>query len=263
MKTFLTSTLVMMFVMQGHAQGPRPVSEPRFPQAFVGGSEINTIEGRRSAGTAFLARIDNAPQIYLLSVRHLLGPDGGFKALTPPEQVPAFVKGIRLHSFTSNGAKDYTLTGVPVPPSADVKAPLFDLAVYKTSGVFPADAAQIAVEKPAIGERVWVIAQVRGGVPHGQFVHPAKVTENGDRWLVCEFENSNIITAGASGAPVLNAEGKVVGIYSGHGGKDGHVLAFAIPSPLILQVIKGEAIPTQAESFPTPREKRGKKVRPE
>jgi len=81
------------------------------------------------------------------------------------------------------------------------------------------------------------------GVAQGQYVHPAKVTENGEqRWLVCEFENPQIVTSGASGAPVLNAAGSIVGVYSGHSGVPGKVKAYVIPSSLIAKVIKGEPV---------------------
>ncbi len=214
--------------------------EPKFPRGFAGSPEFSTTEGRQSAGTAFLAKIPGGKKAYLLTVRHLLGPDGGFKELTPQEKVPSFVKSIRLKALGSNAGKNFQVKGLTVPPETDSKEPLFDLAIFEVAGTFPSDAAELAAEKPALGEAVWVIAGVRGGVPKGQFVHPAKVIENGDRWLVCEFDNPDIVTNGASGAPVLNAAGQVVGIYSGHGVNAGKVTAFAIPTPMILQVIQNQ-----------------------
>jgi S1-C subfamily serine protease len=238
----LIGVLAVLLSLTGYAQ---TVPEPKFPNGFVGSPEFNTTAGRQSAGTAFLGRSNTGSQVFMLTVRHLLGPDGGFKELTPPEKVPAFVKSVRLKSFVGGGVKEYSVQGVSVPPEPDAKAPLFDLAAFKTAGTFKSDAVEIAEEKPAIGEPVWVIAQVRGGVNKGQFVHPAKVTENGDRWLVCEFDNPNIVTNGASGAPVLNAAGKAVGIYSGHGKNNGKVQAFAIPSPMILQAIQAQPLTTK------------------
>jgi len=228
-----------------HGQTQRqPIPEPTFSATFVGGPEFYTTAGRRSAGTAFLARTNLVPDVFILTVRHLLGPSGGFQALVSPEKVPGFVSTIKLRYLSGTGSKEYRVQGLSVPPSADEKAPLFDLAVFKATGAFPSEAAEIASEKPAIGETIWVIAAVRGGVPAGQIAHPARVTENGNRWLICEFENPNIVTNGASGAPLLNAAGRVVGMYGGHTRTPGKVQAFAIPSALVLRVIQGLPIQT-------------------
>ena len=62
------------------------------------------------------------------------------------------------------------------------------------------------------------------------------IPKKGD-WLMGEFVNPALITAGASGAPVFNGKGEVVGIYSGHSDVDGHKFAFIIPSPLILKTL--------------------------
>jgi len=244
-KALLGAITSIILALTGNAQNQAD-SGPVFPKGFVGNPEFNTTAGRQSAGTAFLARTNDSNQVYILTVRHLLGPEGGFRALTPPEKVPSFVRSIRLGPFAGGGAaRDHFVEGLSVPPSPDPKGPLADLAIFKTRDASQSDAPLIADEKPALGETVWVIAQVRGGVPNGQLVHPAKVRANGDRWLVCEFDNPNIITNGASGAPVLNAAGKVVGIYSGHSSKGGKVWAYAIPSPLILQVIHGMPAPAK------------------
>ena len=231
----LLGALAALWALPVHAQNG-PAAEPKFSKAFVGCPEFDTAAGRQSSGTAFLAKDGN--QTFLLTVRHLLGPDGGFKELTPQDKVPSFVKSVRLQPLGGDGSKNYKVSGLTVPPEPDSKEPGYDLAVFKCAGAFPSDAAEFAAEKPALGETVWVVARVRGGVKKGQIMHPAKVTENGDRWLVCEFDNPDIVTNGASGAPVLNAAGKVVGIYSGHGANAGKVEAFAIPTSLVLQAIR-------------------------
>ena len=189
-----------------------------------------------------MAKLEGKPQVYLLTVRHLLGPSGGFPQLIVPDQVASFVTAIRLQYLFVPASKPYRVEGLKVPESADVKAPLFDVTIFKAKDAWASDAATITADKPAMGETLWVISHVAGGVGKGQYVHPAKVTENGERWLVCEFENPQIVTSGASGAPVLNAAGKIVGIYSGHGGEPGKVKAYVIPSSLIAKVIKGESV---------------------
>jgi S1-C subfamily serine protease len=215
-----------------------PVTVPDFPKRFVGIPEFHTRRGTQSAGTAFLARRPNDPQVYILTVHHLLGPDGGFAELIPHDQVPTFVLGIRIDELFGQPTW-HDVAGCNVPPGGDPDGPLADLAAFKISGVADNQAPVLAVALPAIGDNVWVIAHVRGGVPEGMFIHHARVTEVGGQWLVCEFENPQIVTNGASGAPVINAGGQIVGIYRGHADENGRKYAFIIPSPLILKALQG------------------------
>jgi hypothetical protein len=211
------------------------VPAPNFPRVFVGKPEFSTKVGNRSAGTACLVRFEGNPQIYLLTVRHLLGPSGGFPQLISPPEVPSFVSAIRLLNIFGAGSKVYRVTGLSVPETLDHKAPLFNVAIFKTNDAFPSDAVAATLNKPALGETVWVVANVR--TSSDQSLHSAKVANNGDRWLIAEFDEQGIVPNGASGAPVLNATGKILGIYCTHDNKEGKVRAFIIPSALFAQVI--------------------------
>ncbi len=77
--------------------------EPPFPKESVGSPEFNTKIGKKAAGSAVLARIEG--NLYLLTVRHLLGPMGGFPSETKPAEVPGFVKSIELHGLYSGQAQ--------------------------------------------------------------------------------------------------------------------------------------------------------------
>ena len=205
---------------------------PSLPLGFVGHPEFDTHEGRQSAGTAFLSKTPGNDTSYLLTVRHLLGPMGGFKQLTPPEKVPSFVRSITLRPLTSGSSINYLVHGLLVPATSDQKSPLFDLAIFKTPSANRNSVLELASQKTALGEKVWLFADIEGGVSRNIYSHPITITYNGDRWLVGNFDESNIVTRGASGAPVLNSSGKVVGIYSAHGKDNGKTSAFIIPRAL-------------------------------
>jgi hypothetical protein len=210
--------------------------EPQFPKGFVGSPEFRTTAGTQAAGTAFLARRAGDDRVYILTVHHLLGPDGGFRVLIPHEEVPAFVLGIQLDELFGHSTP-YEVKGCFVPSAGNLDDPLFELAVFKTSGVTVDSAPVLADVLPAEGDPVWIIAQVRGGVPEGELIHRARAIKSTGPWFWCEFDNPNIITNGASGAPVLNAAGQVVGIYRGHEDDAGHKLAMIIPSTLIIETL--------------------------
>ena len=218
-------------------------SESLFPKKCVGNPEFETKEGKQSAGTAVLTKIEEGGPLYILTVRHLLGPSGGFAREVASEELGAFVEGIRINGLFQ-GKKRYKVEGFTWPTITDKTDPLEDLAVFKTGDGSPDDAAFLATALPAVGDPVWMVAKVRGGVEEGQMLHRAVVTYSmeGSKFQAA-FDNPNIITSGASGAPVFDATGKVLGIYTGHSKKEGKVFAFVIPSPVIIQVIKGKKYP--------------------
>src|SRR5206468_275770 len=62
---------------------------PRFPRNFAGGPTFFTAAGEHSAGSAFLARTSHDPQVYVLTVHHLFGPDGGLAQNVSHQQLPS------------------------------------------------------------------------------------------------------------------------------------------------------------------------------
>jgi hypothetical protein len=221
-------------------QTPLPPSAAAFPKTFVGRPEFTTKLGTRTSGTGFLAKFENGGPIYLLTVRHLLGPAGGFPQLIPADQVPSFVSAIRLEYLFAPGSKLFRVEGLKVPETPDEKAPLFNVAIFKTSDALSPEAATMSSDPPAPGDPVWILANVRGGVAEGQHVHSARVSAyHPDRWLICDFDNQAIVPNGASGAPVLNSAGKIVGVYCTHATRNDKVAAFIIPAALIAKIITG------------------------
>jgi Trypsin-like peptidase domain len=219
------------------AHAPVDVAEPVFPRRFVGGPEFQTSAGTREAGTAFLARMPGNPQVYILTVHHLLGPMGGFARLISHAEVPAFVQSIRLHELFGEPTL-YPVSGCVVPYGGDPKGSLPELAAFRTNGAAAENVAVLAADPPTEGEAVWVVAHVLGGVPEGELLHRARATAYHEEWLSCRFDNPNIITNGASGAPVVNARGEIVGVYQGHWEENGSKYASIIPSTLIIATLR-------------------------
>jgi hypothetical protein len=228
----------------GKAPAPgEAIKPPGYPKGFAGLAEFETTAGKKSAGTASLVHIDGETQTFLVSARHLLGPDGGFDKQCAAPDVPAFVQGINLLDFNSDAHVHFAVTGLVVPATTTEAgangAPMDDMAVFQNQDSGEQDNALALSEKmPRLHEQLWVVAQVQGGTPKEQVLQPCKVDRFFAGWTVVQFDNDGINPAGASGAPVINESGQVVGVYSGHNSKDGHVYAFIIPSTLIVQVIK-------------------------
>jgi S1-C subfamily serine protease len=233
--------LTLSLGVRNAATAATPAAVPTFPDSFAGEPEFNTTRGRGAAGTASVVKLKDGTQSYIVSVRHLLGPEGAFESQVAAEDVPAFVRSIRITSFFSGGVRNYHVVGLLVPTrrlTADGGEPLDDLAIYLIKENSPqAHAVVLANTVPAVHTQVWVVATVRGGVPDGQIMQGGRVTSN-SQWLIFQFDNDRIVPGGASGAPVVNAAGEVIGVYSGHRAQQGHVFGFAIPAPLIATTIK-------------------------
>lgn len=237
---------IVVFFSSLEAQAADPaggVEPPSFPKTFVGSPTFETKEGKEDAGTISLVKIKGKSSLYLLTARHLFSPMGGFKRLITPDEFPKFIKSMSVRPFGPGVPRTYR--GKAFPILADYRSEDFwrdsqnslgDLAAFEVSGNFPAsDAAPLAAEPTQEGQVVWVIAQVR--FPSGKIAHRAKIITPGWKtpFLVAEFDNAQIETAGASGAPVLNEQGEVIGVYSGHSKSSTQTCALIIPSPLILQ----------------------------
>jgi hypothetical protein len=211
---------------------------PPFPKGFVGHPIFQTTAGVQGGGTAFLARAPGDSRAFILTVHHLLGPDGGFRVLISHEQVPSFVQRIALGGLFGP-SKSHPVEGCFVPSQGTLDDPLFEMAAFKAPDAVDEDVVELEKSPPLPGARVWVIGHVRGGVPEGELIHPARVTAFPGPWLWAEFDNPNIITNGASGAPVIDADGRVVGIYRGHDEQNGHKYAMIIPAPLVIKTLQG------------------------
>ena len=230
---------VVAEVAGGSPISASPSTPPTYPDDFVGGATVSTTAGERSAGTASVVKLKGGTQTYILSARHLLGPEGGFPKQTPADKVPEFVQSISIESFTG-GHNHYDVTPLLIaskrlnPIGGE---PMDDAAIYvnhDTSAL--SQAVALSTDVPPVGSTVWVVARVRGGVPAGQILQSGKVKFN-TRWIEIQFDTDGIDTAGASGAPALNAAGEVVGVYSGHSDKNGHRMGFIIPAAQIQSVI--------------------------
>ena len=227
-------------ILLGSAAAQDPSAGPAYPRNFAGEPEFKTSDGEISAGTASVVKLKDSPDAYIVSVRHLLGPSGGYAKQVAAADVPAFVRSIKIKSL-SGGTHSYQVKALLVPATEleTDKGLVNDLTIFHFNGNADDAALVLAGELPKVGDPVWVVGHVRGGVPDGEVMHRAVVNFSQEgQWLTAQFDNDHIIPAGASGAPVLNAKGEVVGVYSRHGDKDGHVIAFIVPSVLIQSIIK-------------------------
>jgi S1-C subfamily serine protease len=242
MKVLISAVLVSAMIhVTAQADDINLTATPSFDKAAIASVEFDTTAGKSRIGSGSFVRIKETGHCYFLTVRHLLGPNADFKVATQPRDVPSFVKGI--HVYTLAGTDHYySVTGLVIKPTETASDPILDLAAFPISDP-PDDVLTMAENSPGNGEPLFTIAKVRGGVPEGEIVHGETVVKTTNVWLNAYFDEAKIDLYGASGAPVLNLGGQVVGIHSGHGNSNGKVVAFIIPAPMILAAIKAAETP--------------------
>lgn len=213
------------------APNPNPQLDGLFPKNFVGHPQFDTQEGKRTAGIAFLARREDRTEVYILTARRMLGPEGGFPAQVTPENMRAFMKGISLRGLFG-GILNYDAKAVTIPTVEDATSPTYDLAIFRSTRAMTDEAAVLAGSPPRKGEAVWLIAAKQSKTAPATVTHTGAVVAVGD-WIVCQFQNPQIVTNDVSGAPVINARGQIVGIYSTFADQDGDKFAYIIPAALV------------------------------
>lgn len=174
-----------------------------------------------SAGTAFVVDLPKPDsRTLLVSAIHLFGPDGGLEQQIPAAELAQRVSLVACQPLDSaeawQGGRALTIPGA-LPMG---EGPLKDVAAFvldtKSAATLPAR-LKLAATPPKPGETVWLLAQVLEGAPVTQLLHRAVVRSSKDEGLQYEYENASLKLMATSGAPVLNADGEVVGINLGGG----------------------------------------------
>lgn len=231
MKTLSPVPLLSLILLAQVILAPAALAVPTCPDGSVGQPLFETSEGFKTAGVASVVKTKQGTQCFLVSVRHLLSPKNGFSKQVASSEIPEFVRNIKLDSF-SGPSYDYFVTGLPLDSTSrdPMNGPLDDLAVYQLHNESPSDRAlALATTLPAVGETVWLVAKAQGG---GEIMQSGKIASTGGgKWLTVQFDDPSVLTD-VGGAPVLDAAGEVIGIFSHNESTSG--AASLIPSTLIL-----------------------------
>jgi len=222
------------------AAAPRADRDDRPPAlsaaAFAFQPSFTTSAGKEfQAGKLVIAKVPSAPGGLLgLSCIHIFGPDGGLPSQIASDALPAFVKKTTLIAADGGrveigaalavpGARPFVSDGRSLPNAST------DLSVFRAPAELAAHALELAADEPAVGDRVWLLARLVGGAEPDVYLHPAHVRVANDKILGYEFENNQLNLTATSGAPVVNAQGKIVALNIGGGLTGGKLNVFGNP----------------------------------
>lgn len=170
------------------------------------------------AGTAFILQDPKKPRTLLLTAHHLFGEAGGLSRQFAGHELPSAVSKTECKWFKGNRTPLKAGPALPVKNAGIFFAPgsQRDMAVFS----LPAKEGQALELAPAaakVGDTVWLVARVQSGAPPALLLHKARVVRVEGPGLLYAFENAQLSIAATSGAPVVNEDGKLVGVNEGGG----------------------------------------------
>lgn len=172
-----------------------------------------------AAGTAFVLDVDApSPRTLLVSAFHLFGPAGGLREQIKAEQIAEHVSGARCQAIATSAtwqAGPALTIDHAWPMGSDTLLDVAALVFDGSASDSPPTHLRLAANSPKSGDTVWLLAQVVGGAPRTQLLHRAVVNYSKDDALQYRFDTPDLELRATSGAPVLNADGEVVGLNLG------------------------------------------------
>lgn len=184
---------------------------------------FDTSLGRVEAGTASCVQLEGVSRPVILTALHLFGPAGGLAQDIAPGQLAKTVHGYNLQPIGPGRALAGSAgTALSLPAQAG------DIAAFWCPDKVKLKPLRLGA-MPRKGDPVWLAAQVVGGAPEEQLLHPATYQGLHEGMLVFVYKNSGLELRATSGAPILNSSGQLVGINYGGGSEDGHLVGLANP----------------------------------
>ncbi len=205
----------------GELVASEPLAEPELadfavwrPFFFtsVGDHKIDEI-----VGTAFAVRIRDGDQPYLLTTSHLLGPETGLDHLIEPSKIREQVN--HVVASEAFGATDSFIDlalplDLPVDLETDNQGRATDvLLIPGGPGAKRLRPISLAEGAPEVGDSIWLGTAVFGGAPASQKVHQAEVFVIRDGTVSYRFHNPLLDLKAAAGAPLLDRNGRIVGMH--------------------------------------------------
>lgn len=165
------------------------------------------------AGHAFL--VAGQPTL-LVTAQHIFGPDGGLTRSIPWQAMPAHAHILSCDLITGNTPL-HAATALAIPGAIAFDSPVRHDAENRDVAAFTVPenhqaALKIAQTPLHDGDRVWLISDV---VDSDTVVHPARFVEQKDGLIFFSYDTNTTNFRATSGAPIVNAQGEVVGINLG------------------------------------------------
>jgi hypothetical protein len=219
-----TSVVIVLIAACISAGGPTVPEKGLYKPTFL------RLNGSWSAGTAFVIEWPGRNEPFMVMPDHLFGPDAGLEQQMTPDQIATDVCGAVGLSMQD---KQTIIVAGPCVKLPDAH-PLGKEGTDKDLEVFPlkpdqkCDVFELAEKQPQNGSPIYMFARLRGETEPKMI--PGKVVRSSDSELVYVFDDDIFNAAGTSGAPIIDSDGKVVGMNVDETESKGKQYGFANPA---------------------------------
>ncbi len=211
----------------GSAEQKKELSFTEIEQLAANGVFIvnwNTTEGEYSAGTSYVMDSEKHGRL-LVTAFHYLWPDDA-KTFTGA-QLPSYVHGGEIYYAQSGKDSGAKLKCDLIIPDADAVPNIAkDVAAFTMKGGENLATLKLSDRKPEPGEKIYLLARLWDGeVINEHCVYEAQVISCGTDQIIYTIDKKYGTTMGASGGPLVDKYGEVVGMHMAGDGKYyyGHV----------------------------------------
>jgi hypothetical protein len=207
------------------------------PDGFVLRPSFTTPTKTWSGGSAFVTELRG--EFLVVTALNLLGPNGGLETQLEAPSLPTVLRHVDIRDAFSGRNAGRTTATLLIPEAHVMKDDAKgDVAAFRIARPPPLSIAggtttplvirPLAEKAPKEGDVVFLAASVVSA-PKGQRSFPARVLEVSDAWLFYKFEDPTLDLAGTPGAPILDAEGAIVGMQLGGGMAEDLLVGAACP----------------------------------
>lgn len=193
--------------------------------------KFKTIDGIHTAGTAFLVKWSDGRHL-LLTAHHVFSRTGGMARNIDAAELPHVFWHVDARSVDDPAIVLRTDKLVRIAEARSLSPT--DLAAFFIADPGRARVLSFAPDAPRQGERIFLLAELQNRPGR---LWPAHVKHPSPTALSYVFDDPDLNLNATSGAPLVDTEGRVVGMNVGGGELDGVPVAMGLPSAAIREML--------------------------
>ncbi|WP_371375277.1 hypothetical protein [Sporomusa aerivorans] len=230
LKKVVIQTLVLIVFVCNISFSFATGEEPPLPDNSIFRQTIQLTNQEFSGGTAWAMGLEGKDTTIIVTALHIFGPACGLSSQIPSENLQSSIKSVNLIDVFTGKPYGKVTQVLNIPDAKPNPLVSKDIAAYIADKRLKVTKLYVSDQLPVTGETVWLAASVIAGAPQWVKLHKATVLSAADSVIAIQYDNPNLNLIGTSGAPILNKDGKVVGVNIGLRLRNGVPMGLINPS---------------------------------